>query len=228
MEYSIDGVSGTGAKIQLDFFRPGGAKTGHLLPTGIAVDNVASVQASCIDAANPCTFVRFEDVGIDETILPNDFNKLSQRLRWPEEIREAGKIAMGMVKSKSEVPRTIPKIAIISPPCTHKSLSGSVEGSSIDLTVRFIGDTQPHRAIPLTGALCTAVAAKIKGSIVGQCLSSIVLSLIQTRLLSVIPAAASRSMPQWIRITKQNVRRPSGLHDEYLKVESSRNNGNIS
>jgi len=102
----------------------------------------ASVQASCIDAANPCTFVRFEDVGIDETILPNDFNKLSQWLRWLEEIREAGEIAMGVAKSKSEVPRTIPKIAIASPPCTHKSLSGSVvEGSSIDLTVRFIGDT---------------------------------------------------------------------------------------
>ena len=135
-----------------------------MLPTGIAVDNVAGVQASCIDAANPCTFVRFEDVGI-ETILPNDSNKLSQRLRWLEEIREAGKIAMGMAKSKSEAPRTIPKIAIISPPCTHKSLYGSVvEGSSIDLTVRFIGDTQPHRAIPLTGALCTAVAAKIKGA----------------------------------------------------------------
>jgi 2-methylaconitate cis-trans-isomerase PrpF len=76
-EYSIDGVSGTGAKIQLDFFRPGGAKTRHLLPTGIAVDNVAGVQASCIDAASPCTFVRFEDTGIDGTILPNDFNKLS-------------------------------------------------------------------------------------------------------------------------------------------------------
>lgn len=174
MEYSINGVSDTGAKTQLDFFRSGGAKTGHLLPTGIDVDNVASVQASCINEANPCTSVRFEDVGIDGTILPNDFNKLSQRLRWPEEIREAGKIAMGIAKSKSEVPG-IPKIAIISPPCTHKSLSGSVEGSSIDLT----GDTQPHRAIPFNGALCTTVAAKIKGSIVGQCLSSIVLSLIQ-------------------------------------------------
>ena len=69
-EYSIDGVSGTRAKIQLDFFRPGGAKTRHLLPTGIAVDNVAGVQASCIDATNPCTFVRFEDVGLMEQSFP--------------------------------------------------------------------------------------------------------------------------------------------------------------
>lgn len=119
-EYSIDGVSGTGAKIQLDFLRPGGAKTGHLLPTAVAVDNIAGVQASCIDAANPYIFVRSEDVGIDGTILPKGFNKLSQKLRWLEEIREAGKIAMGMVKSKSEVPRTIPKISIVSPPYTHK------------------------------------------------------------------------------------------------------------
>ena len=143
-EYSIDSVSGTGAKIQLDFLRPGGAKTGHLLPTEIAVDNIAGVQASCIDAANPCIFVRSEDVGIDGTVLPNDFNRLSQKLRWLEEIREAGKFAMGMVKSKSEVPRTIPKIAIVSPPCTHKSLYGSVvEGFSIDLTVASLAIRSP-------------------------------------------------------------------------------------
>jgi 2-methylaconitate cis-trans-isomerase PrpF len=37
--------------------------------------------------------------------------------------------------------------------------------------MRFISDTQPHRAIPLTAALCTAVAAKIEGTIVQQCLA---------------------------------------------------------
>ncbi|OCL03179.1 DUF453-domain-containing protein [Glonium stellatum] len=172
-EYSIDGVTGTGAKIQLDFLRPGGAKTGHLLPTGIAIDNIAGVKASCIDAANPCVFVHSEDVGIDGTILPNDFNKYPRKLQWLEEIREVGAIAMGIAKSKNEVPRTIPKIAIVSPPRTHHSLSGTIiEESSIDLTVRFISDTQPRRAVPLTGALCTAVAAKTKGSVVERCLSS--------------------------------------------------------
>ena len=44
-EYSIDGVSGTGANTKLAF----SVLTGHLLPTGITVDNVAGVQASCID-----------------------------------------------------------------------------------------------------------------------------------------------------------------------------------
>jgi 2-methylaconitate cis-trans-isomerase PrpF len=40
------------------------------------------------------------------------------------------------------------------------------EASEVDVVVRFISDGQPHRAIPLTGALCTAAAAKLRGSIV--------------------------------------------------------------
>ncbi|OCK83216.1 DUF453 domain protein [Lepidopterella palustris CBS 459.81] len=171
--YAIDGVSGTGARIQLDFLRPGGAKTGRLIPTGLVAQEVAGTRASCVDAANPCVFVRAEDVGVDGTILPNDFNKLPEILAKLEEIRETAAVAMGMAKTRSEVPRTIPKIAIVSPPSTHKVLSGDmVDASSVDLVVRFISDTQPHRAIPLTGALCAAVAAKIKGSVVEQCLAS--------------------------------------------------------
>ena len=165
-EYLIDSISGTGAKIKLDFLRPGGTKTGHLLPPAIAVDNIADVQAGCIDAANPCIFMRSEDVGIDGTILPNDFNKLSQKLRWLEEIREVGKIAMGMAKSKSEVPRTIPRISIVSPPYTPKSLSGSVIEGSPELYVQL--SPPRSRILLLSNAY-------------------LLLSLIQTRFLSVIP-----------------------------------------
>ena len=35
-----------------------------------------------------------------------------------------------------------------------------------DLTVRVISNGQPHRALPLTASLCTAVAASIPGTIV--------------------------------------------------------------
>ena len=40
--------------------------------------------------------------------------------------------------------------------------------SAADLTVRIISNGQPHRALPLTGSLCTAVAAGIEGSIPNQ------------------------------------------------------------
>ena len=57
-DYVIDGVPGTGAKIELSFFDPGGATTGRLLPTGNAVDEIIldsgeKVSLTIVDAGNP-------------------------------------------------------------------------------------------------------------------------------------------------------------------------------
>ena len=38
----------------------------------------------------------------------------------------------------------------------------------VDLLARMISVGAPHRAIPLTGALCTSVAAKIEGTLVHE------------------------------------------------------------
>jgi 2-methylaconitate cis-trans-isomerase PrpF len=79
---------------------------------------------------------------------------------------------MGLAKAKEEVSRTVPKIGIVSMSTTHPVLSGDiVKTTPVDLVVRFISDTQPHRAIPLTAALTTAVAAKIPGSVVNELLA---------------------------------------------------------
>ncbi|KAF2470600.1 DUF453-domain-containing protein [Lindgomyces ingoldianus] len=169
---AIDGVTGTGAKIQLEFWKPFGSKTGKLLPTCKTVDIVAGFRATCLDGANPVIFVRADDVGIDGTILPNDLNSLSEKLELLEKIRRAGAVAMGLAKTEDEVPRTIPKIGIVSMSSTHEVLSGAtVKSSAVDLVVRFISDAQPHRAIPLTAALTTAIAARVPGTIVEQLLS---------------------------------------------------------
>ena len=82
---------------------------------------------------------------------------------------------MGIVKEGEIVPLMIPKIAIVSGRKDQKLLSGkTMPASELDLVVRFISNTQPHRAIPLTGALCTASAAKVEGSVVQQCLKGLV------------------------------------------------------
>ncbi|KAK3062110.1 hypothetical protein LTS18_004805, partial [Coniosporium uncinatum] len=170
-DYALDGVAGTAAQINLDFLRPAGSKTGRLLPTGNVTDKLAGFEVSCIDAAGPMIFVRASDLAIDPAILPNDFNKQPEKLKQLEKIRHQGAVAMGMCKPGDVPPRVTPKIAIVSPSVTQVSLSGKkMEAEMLDLVVRFISDTQPHRAIPLTGALCTAVAAKVEGSVVQQCL----------------------------------------------------------
>ncbi|KAF2100072.1 DUF453 domain protein [Rhizodiscina lignyota] len=172
-DFTIDGVGGSGARIQLDFLKPGGSKTGKLLPTGNAIDTILGFEVSCVDAANPAIFVRAEDLGVDPTILPNDFLKLPDKLALLDDIRHHGAVKMGVAKDIESCPRTIPKVAIVAPRGDQKVLSGkTVPGSELDLVVRFISDTQPHRAIPLTGALCTAAAAKTEGTVVQQCLKA--------------------------------------------------------
>ena len=37
-----------------------------------------------------------------------------------------------------------------------------------DMTVRMISIGQPHRAVPLTGAMCLAVASRIEGTVVNR------------------------------------------------------------
>ncbi|KAF2708257.1 DUF453-domain-containing protein [Pleomassaria siparia CBS 279.74] len=171
-DYAIDGVAGTGSRIKLDFQNPYGSKTGKVLPTGKRIDIIAGYKVTCVDGANPCIFIRADDLSIDGTILPADFNKLPAKLTLLESIRKAAAVAMGIAKTEDEVPRTIPKIGIVSMSSSHEVLSGvTLKSSQMDLVVRFISDTQPHRAIPLTAALTTAVAARITGTVVEQLLA---------------------------------------------------------
>ncbi|EFQ93052.1 hypothetical protein PTT_09693 [Pyrenophora teres f. teres 0-1] len=171
-DYTIDGITGKGSQIKLDFKDPYGSKTGKVLPTGRRIDNIAGYRVTCIDGANPAVFIRADDVGVDGTILPNDFNKLSDKLVLLESIRKAAAVAMGIAETESLVPRTIPKIGLVSQSSSHLVLSGkTLNSSQMDIVVRFLSDTQPHRAIPLTAALTTAVAARIPGTIVEQMLA---------------------------------------------------------
>jgi len=172
-DYVIDGVTGPGSQIKLDFKHPYGSKTGKVLPTGKRVDTIAGYEVSCVDGANPAIFIRAEDIGVDGTILPNDFNKLPGNLEQLDRIRRAAAVAMGITMTEDTTPRTVPKIGLVSKSSKHPVLSGqTLESSQTDLVVRFISDGQPHRAIPLTAALTTAVAARIPGTVVEQLLAS--------------------------------------------------------
>lgn len=170
---SIDGVSGLGTGVMLDFIKPGGSKTGKLLPTGNVTDTINNIEVSCVDSANPCVFLLATDVGIEPTILPAVLLEQKDIRAMLEDIREQAAVMMGLCKAGETPPRVIPKIAIVSPPVQQTTLSGEIIApEQLDLVVRFISDGQPHRASPLTGALCTATAAKIEGSVVQKCLQA--------------------------------------------------------
>ena len=173
-DVSIPGVSGTGAPVVLEFLTPGGAATGRLLPTGnamdeLTVDGIGKVGASLIDAANPVVYVRAEDLGKTATELPDALDGDRDLMTKIEAIRRAGAVAMGMARSTADVKRSNPKVAILGSARRFTSLDGEIHGPHThDLSVRLVSMGNFHRAITLTGGMCTAVAAQVPGSLVKE------------------------------------------------------------
>ena len=172
-DLAIDGVAGTAAPIRLEFTDPGGTKTDRLLPTGHATDildvpGLGPIEASLVDAANPCVFVAAETLGKDGTELPDALEADATFLARMEDIRCAASVAMGIASDLSSA-RTIPsvpKVAIVAAPRPTPTLSGRQLGSAeMSLMIRMISIGQPHRAVPATGAVCLAIACRIAGSI---------------------------------------------------------------
>ncbi|MFV0491158.1 MAG: 2-methylaconitate cis-trans isomerase PrpF family protein [Pseudorhodobacter sp.] len=170
----IDGVSGSGAPIRLEFLEPGGAGTGKLLPAGgqarstLTVEGVGEVTATMIDAANPCVFISPEILGKDGTEHPEAIEADKATMEKLEAIRCQASIAMGIAKTVEEAGRipSIPKVAMVFTPRPTVTLSGTTMGpDDFDIGVRMVSIGKPHRAVPLTGALCLAVAVRTPGSL---------------------------------------------------------------
>lgn len=162
-DMTIQGVAGTGAPIRLDFLAPGGSATGKLLPTGHAVEmltvaGMGDVTVSLVDAANPVVFAGAADFGLvgDETaaMLGSDAALLARF----DELRQAAAVRMGLVETLHDARTKVPNLPLVA------LVSASDDGDA-DIRVRMISAGQPHKASPLTGAMCLAVAARLPGTI---------------------------------------------------------------
>ena len=172
-DYAIPGIAGLAAPIRLDFLDPGGATTGNLLPTGNVVDglslsNGAFVEASFVDAANPAVFVPAPPLGVTGLESPDELEANCAFLDVVEEVRVLAALRMGLAPDEraARENRVLPYVVIV----------GAVPRETprqerADLRVTVIAGGQPHRAIPLTVALCAAVAARINGTVVARSLA---------------------------------------------------------
>jgi hypothetical protein len=174
-DMAIPGVSGTGAPVKLEFREPGGASTGKLLPTGNVADvldvpGIGKIQASMVDAANACVFVRAADLGAKGTELPEEIESNPELLKKLAAVRVAASVAMGITKNVEEAARaSVPFVGFVSAPHDAKTLTGeTLAASGMDVAARMMSNGQPHRALPLTCTLCLAVAARIEGSVVNE------------------------------------------------------------
>lgn len=180
-DFVIPGVSVGGAPIRLEFLDPDGTRTGRLLPTAqpadmLEIPDIGAIRASLVDAANPCVFVAAGDLGLAGTEIPDQLDADPDFRAAVEAIRAAAGVRMGFgatldaISTKSQ---SSPKIALIAPAQAMPLLDGSrLEADSFDLCVRMISMGQAHRAVPLTGALCVAVAARIPGTVVHDALAA--------------------------------------------------------
>ncbi len=174
----LDGVAGSGASIRLEFQDPGGARTERLLPTGNAVDRLdtgtfGAFDVSMVDAANPCVFVAAAEVNATGIELPDELQQNGSLLDRLEAIRRHASVAMDLAASLDDAATIpgVPKVAMIAAPAASPTLSGkALAAGDVDILVRMISIGQPHRAVPLTGALCLAAACRIPDSVAARVL----------------------------------------------------------
>lgn len=179
-DFQIAGVPGTSSPIRLKFIEPAGTLGHGLLPTGQAVDTLdvpeyGSVDVSIVDAANPLVFVKANDLGFSGKELPEELNVDEKKLNLLETVRGLAAVKLGLIedytKSAWETPG-IPKMTFVAEPETYVTSDGmTVEKDQIDLLSRMMSMQKTHPSYAMTGAMCTAAAAVVPGSVVQQVLN---------------------------------------------------------
>jgi hypothetical protein len=173
-DYRIDGVANPGARIDVKWHQPGGAVSGKLLPTGNSADKINTgvevVEGSIVDASNPAVFVRAKDVGLTGTELPDEIDSDARMVL--ERIRAKAAEMMGLVKEAKEASKKspfLPFVIIVGDKQDYRTVGGMiVKSNEYSLLARLFSLQKMHHAYAVTGAICTATAAKISKSVVNQ------------------------------------------------------------
>ena len=166
-DFRLDGVPGTGARIDVDYLAPAGSVTGALLPMGSLTSRIQvgddDLEVTMIDVGTPVVIIRAEELGFDMTRTRAELNTDERLLNRLEQIRAhvaeksgiVGRAADAWVQSPA-VPRVV--IATVASDTT-----GSADGPNI--TVRMTSMGVIHHALPGTGLMAIAAAMRIPGTV---------------------------------------------------------------
>ena len=172
----IQGVPGTGSRIDMYFEDPAGSKTGKLFPTAqkkevFDVPGYGPAEVTVLDCSNPMVFIKASDLGIKGSEL-TELNQNKDVMEHIERIRGITAVKCGFVE-KWEDARTkstsAPKVSIVSAPQDYINMDGNeVKADTMDLCCRAISVGALHKAYPMTVAVGTGAAARIPGTIVNE------------------------------------------------------------
>ncbi len=175
-DFELDGVTFPAAEIVLEFLDPSddGDEGGSMFPTGNLVDDlevpgVGTFKATMISAGIPTVFVNAEDIGYQGTELREAINGDPAQLARFEQIRVAGALRMGLIKTAEEAltRQHTPKVAFVSPPKSYQASSGKqIEAGEVDLLVRALSMGKLHHAMMGTCAVAIGTAAAVPGTLV--------------------------------------------------------------
>lgn len=108
----IDGVPGTGARIDSHFIDPAGGVLDSALPTGKSVDTITvgdlDLEATVVDVTNVVAYIRASDIGLTGTELPEDMRSEEGLLDRLEHIQRAICTKLGLVDAPAEVETKYP------------------------------------------------------------------------------------------------------------------------
>ena len=166
--HRVAGVPRAGAPIATHYIDPGGGVCGRELPTGSARDTVETANGafavSIVDVTHPYAFVAAGDVGLalfQHTVA--ELNADRALLATLNGLRDACAALLERAVERAGQPSpTVPRLMVIDrpPPPGADGTGDAPDFAALALSMGAI-----HRALPMTGALCAAAAARIPGTI---------------------------------------------------------------
>lgn len=170
-EYAVDGVPGTGARVDSTFVDPAGPD--GAFPTGNRREVVATddgeYEVTIADVTNPNVLVRAADLGLSGTELPAAIEADADLMARIERLRGAAAVRLGYVERAADAAAESPErpfLQLLAPPASYgRSTGGRVEADGIDVTGRIMSNGHPHHAYAMTGAMCLGAAAHLDGTI---------------------------------------------------------------
>jgi 2-methylaconitate cis-trans-isomerase PrpF len=164
-DFAIDGVPGTGAKIELNWADTAGANTGKVLPTGnpvdlLTVEGLGEIEASIVDVGNTGVFVRAGDLGMKGTETPEEVDANEELIKRCDAITTAATEKVGKLTLATYV---------ASPADYTDHITGQVvRADQSDVLVRMIFMGKLHKTYAASLTNCCGTAAMIPGTLVNE------------------------------------------------------------
>jgi 2-methylaconitate cis-trans-isomerase PrpF len=175
-DLAIAGVPGTGAPIPIDFSRTAGAKTGKLLPLDtpcsvLDVPGVGRIEASVVDLANLCIYVRASAIGMTGVESPTEIDGNPELVKRINAVRGVvcHKVGLGDYWDRGGEPSS-PKLIAVTAPTDYRSYTTgeAIRAATLDIVCRLFASGSTSKTLAATGTACTGAAVRIPGTLPNQ------------------------------------------------------------